>query len=359
MMLRELGHEISVVDYAVGPSAAAYLSANDQIQREEILHMERVGVHVHLLDTRWRSVLRYLTSARALREFASSRRGDVVLTLYGGGFAMLAWASRVRPFAVYVVGSDVLMAKGLVRRLSRLVLERAGAVFSNGEYLAAQTSVLAPRAAVRPLYLGVRVRDFVPTDHGATPVRVLCTRGFLPVYNNRYVIAGLAARASDATPISTTFVSKGPELEAIRQLADRELTPAQRAAVTFAGGVELARLRQELATSHVYVSMATSDGTSISLLEALASGLFPILSDIPQNREWIDATIPNGLLVPLDDPLALARAIDRAVGDRELRERAADVNRRLVADRADARRNVALLAEHLQALVTPAPLNAK
>ena len=37
----------------------------------------------------------------------------------------------------------------------------------------------------------------------------------------------------------------------------------------------------------VYVSLAESDGTSIALLEALALGAVPVLSDIPANRAWV------------------------------------------------------------------------
>ncbi|OYT14965.1 MAG: hypothetical protein B7C24_15555 [Bacteroidetes bacterium 4572_77] len=45
-----------------------------------------------------------------------------------------------------------------------------------------------------------------------------------------------------------------------------------------------------------YFSLPTSDSTSVSLLEAMAYGCIPLLSDIPANREWvIDGE--NGLLI--------------------------------------------------------------
>ena len=39
--------------------------------------------------------------------------------------------------------------------------------------------------------------------------------------------------------------------------------------------------------SSIYVSIPESDATSISLLEAMAAGCFPIVSDLPANKEWI------------------------------------------------------------------------
>jgi glycosyltransferase involved in cell wall biosynthesis len=345
--LSQLGHEVHVVDFGEAPSAAAYLAASDREQSEAITALRGRGVVLHRIDSPWKSRARYLTGVPALARIARAVHADVVLTLYGGGFATLALASLIRPYAVYVVGSDVLAARGMGRRFAMVALERAACVFANGGFLATRTRELAPRADVRELCIGIKPDQFIPANHSASVARVVCTRGFLPVYNNGYLIEGLAARSRGTPPVPVVFVSKGPELDAVRSLADRALTPAQRAAVEFLGGVGEDRLRQQLRASQIYVSLSTSDGTSVSLLEALATGLFPILSDIPQNREWISAEAANGLLVPLDNPKALAEAIDLASGNRELREKAASYNRRLVRERADATRNLSQLADQL------------
>jgi glycosyltransferase involved in cell wall biosynthesis len=71
-------------------------------------------------------------------------------------------------------------------------------------------------------------------------------------------------------------------------------------------------------------------------MEALACGVFPVLSDIPANAEWIDPALENGLLVPLDDPPSLASALTRAIDDEGLRSRAEAYNRAQILRRADA-----------------------
>ena len=348
--LSALGHEVHAVDFGEPPSAAAYLAASDTDQSEAIGLLRERGVVLHRIHSRLKSRVRYLAGAPSLARIARSVDADLILTLYGGGFATLALASLVRPYAVYVVGSDVLAVRGLGRRIAAFALERAARVFANGGFLAARTRELAPGAAVRDLCIGINPDLFAAADHDVTVPRMVSTRGFLPVYNNQYLIEGLSARGAGAPPVPVVFVSKGPELETVRSLADRALAPAQRSAVEFLGGVEWDRLRDELRRSQIYVSLSTSDGTSVSLLEALATGLFPILSDIPQNREWISEEAANGLLVPLDNPKALAEAIETAVADRALREKAASYNRRVVRERADARRNLSLLAQDLAAL---------
>ena len=44
-----------------------------------------------------------------------------------------------------------------------------------------------------------------------------------------------------------------------------------------------------------YLSVPSSDSTSVSLLEAMAYGCFPIVSDLPANREWVTDCI-NGVI---------------------------------------------------------------
>jgi glycosyltransferase involved in cell wall biosynthesis len=88
-------------------------------------------------------------------------------------------------------------------------------------------------------------------------------------------------------------------------------------------------LAELLRGADIYVSTSRSDSTSVSLLEAMASGAFPVVTDIPGNRVWI-AHSENGLLFPAGDSDALASCIRRAVKDTQLRLRAATVNRRRV-----------------------------
>ena len=82
------------------------------------------------------------------------------------------------------------------------------------------------------------------------------------------------------------------------------------------------------------VSPAIHDGTPNSLLEALACGCFPIAGDLESIREWIQPEV-NGLLVDPGDPAALAAAILRGLNDPALRQRAAQANAKIIAERAE------------------------
>jgi glycosyltransferase involved in cell wall biosynthesis len=348
--LASLGHFVHLIDFENTNTDGSYLLPDDYFQAQSINDLRRKAAHVHLLRSLYRSNVRYITCSFELQRICRDFRIDVLLSLYGGGWALLAYLSGFRPYVVYVVGSDILLARTLYRPINRCTLTNSAAVIANGKHLARQSKSAAPRANTIPLVIGVDTQRFVPCRGlSSDPVRIISTRGFLPIYNHEFLIEGLARLTPHGPNVEVTFTSKGRSLDAVRLIADRTLSPPMRRRVTFLGGVTTEELVASLQLSDVYVSLARSDGTSICLLEALACGLFPILSDIAPNREWIDPSLENGILVPLDDPEALAAALLRATTDSSLRSRAAQTNRRLVLERADIRKNMTVLAERLEA----------
>ena len=64
----------------------------------------------------------------------------------------------------------------------------------------------------------------------------------------------------------------------------------------FEGKVDYARLPELLGSSKIYVSSVWTDGVSASLLEAMARGCLPIVTDNRANRYWVTDG-DNGLLV--------------------------------------------------------------
>ncbi len=89
-----------------------------------------------------------------------------------------------------------------------------------------------------------------------------------------------------------------------------------------------------------YLSMSRSDGSSVTLLQALASGLPVVVSDIPGNREWVTSGV-EGYLVPVGDVGALARALVQ-VARMDARDRAAmaQAARRRAETHADWKRHI-------------------
>jgi len=79
------------------------------------------------------------------------------------------------------------------------------------------------------------------------------------------------------------------------------------------------------ARSRIYVGLSISDAISTSLLEAMATGVFPIQSDTSTANEWIEDGI-TGFIVPAEDPSFLAKKIQIALNDDILVNQAAILN---------------------------------
>lgn len=343
------GHDVHVLDFRHTHDdslANPALEAN----RKDYARFASAGCRIHLVDAPVAGRLRHLWMARALRQLVQHEQADVVLTLYGGGLALAAYLSGVRPYCVYVVGSDVLTVGRVGRRINCQTFTRAARVFANGEYLSRRAQEQAPHAAVTSLLIGVDRTQFQQTSPPHEFVQIICTRGFQPVYNNEAIIRAIARIPDDAGNFRVVFTSGGGTLAACRELADRIVPAGGRSRLCFLGGVSHSRLREELARSHAIISVSRSDGTATSVLEGMASGLYPILSDIPQNRALIRPGESIGTLVPLDDEAALVNALVDVARHAAVRVDAARQNRQFIAARADGRVNRRILASELEAV---------
>jgi glycosyltransferase involved in cell wall biosynthesis len=67
-------------------------------------------------------------------------------------------------------------------------------------------------------------------------------------------------------------------------------------AIEFVGWIQKEDNEKWYSKAKIWVSIPESDATSISLLEAMACGCIPVVSDLPANREWIQSGL-NGIIV--------------------------------------------------------------
>ena len=86
--------------------------------------------------------------------------------------------------------------------------------------------------------------------------------------------------------------------------------------------------------ARISIGLSVSDAASISFLEALAMGSFPIQSDRGCTCEWIRDG-ETGFIVHPEDPCSVANAIRKALTDDDLVNRAAEINNRNARERLD------------------------
>jgi glycosyltransferase involved in cell wall biosynthesis len=117
-------------------------------------------------------------------------------------------------------------------------------------------------------------------------------------------------------------------------------------AISFGGGYRLSELPQLLSRHSVYISASLFDGASLSLMEAMAAGLFPVVSDIPANREWLQDS-KTALLFPTGGWQCLGRQLASLPQREEMVREARRLNRDIVCKRADRKANILRFMELL------------
>ncbi len=117
-----------------------------------------------------------------------------------------------------------------------------------------------------------------------------------------------------------TVVGEGPMRQEWEALS-RELGLADR--VDFMGEIDDADLPAYYRRADVFVlpANARAEGFGLVLVEAMASGLPCITTELGTGTSWVVQDGATGLVVPPRDPAAMAAAVNRLVGDADLRRR--------------------------------------
>jgi glycosyltransferase involved in cell wall biosynthesis len=141
---------------------------------------------------------------------------------------------------------------------------------------------------------GVDLDVFQPSP-GVSPLRramkwdgdefvVISTRSWAPIYGVTDLVQAFIEALNVIPHLRLLMLGDGPEGPEIRRLL-KEAGVVEN--VHFPGQVNRVELPEYYRAADVYLSTSYSDGSSISLLEALACGLPVLVSDIPGNQEWV------------------------------------------------------------------------
>jgi glycosyltransferase involved in cell wall biosynthesis len=135
--------------------------------------------------------------------------------------------------------------------------------------------------------------------------RFLVTRNWTKLHSNVLILEALQTLNNSGVDFTCIFLGEGPELESARKLIQNGPLKSR---IEFRGNtsaIEMARLMRE---SNIYISASSSDGSSVSLMEAMANRLVCLVSDFPSNLEWISDK-ESGFLFTNGSSLSLAEAL--------------------------------------------------
>jgi glycosyltransferase involved in cell wall biosynthesis len=134
---------------------------------------------------------------------------------------------------------------------------------------------------------------------------ILCTRNWEPRYGMDLVVKAFCQSAGQMPDARLVLVGGGSQEKMLRKMA---LDAGTQNKVVFSGRIEYEDLPKYYQAADLYISASHSDGSSVSLMEALGCGCPVMVSDIVSNREWV-APGKQGWLFKDGDSKDLAKTL--------------------------------------------------
>jgi len=275
-------------------------------------------------------------------------------------YGFIAALANARPLVLLPGGTDVQISarKSKLRRFFiQFAVRRSEIILADAEIIKKEVLDLVPEYPGEKIKVtllpGVDLDNFNPSVPKAEIVKelgwegkkiLIMTRSLIDiVYGVEYFLEALVQVTRDFPDVRVIFCGDGPYRQAHMEFLKRHNIDGY---AYFAGHVENGTLAAFLNAADIYVSSSLSDGTPLSLLEAMACALPVVVTDVPAVMEWIKDG-DNGYVVPRRDPDALAKKIVELLRDDMLRGQMAQKNFRIAVERIDIEKNFERLMQTL------------
>ena len=285
-------------------------------------------------------LFKYLLALPQLKKFIKEIEPDLINAHFIPNYGFLGALSKRKPLVVSAWGSDVLISskKSFLHRLrAKYVLSKADLVTCDGMNIFQELSALGvekDKIVLAPMGVELEMLKERSASGGfenKEEIIILSMRSLEPVYDLRTLIKAIPLIISQThKKLKFWIIGEGSQKEELVKLS---LNLGIERNIEFRGYISREELKDCLQKADIYISTSLSDSTSVSLLEAMASGLLLVVSDIPGNREWIEEG-KNGFLFPVGDYQALAQKIVWVINDFKDMEKPRMENQKIIKEKA-------------------------
>ncbi len=229
-------------------------------------------------------------------------------------YALIAARKSSVPKILTAWGSDILVSPQkslLLKKMVQFNLRHADAFTSDSTFMAEEMRKLVPEKKLEILIanFGIEFLDLkLPKEN-----IIYSNRLHKKLYRIDKVILGFKKFLDNSEDKTWKLIiaATGEETDSLKLLVEQLGLIEQ---VQFAGWVNKEKNAEYYSKAKIFVSIPESDATAISLLEAMAFGCVPVLSDLPANREWIEEG-KNGIIVNSLDENFFERALNLNLAD--------------------------------------------
>ncbi|MGD2162029.1 MAG: glycosyltransferase family 4 protein [Anaerolineales bacterium] len=314
-----------------------------------------VKVHPSLIAAPTFSWLRYARAVRELRARINEIKPDLV---HAGPIHLSSTITALtgfHPLASMSWGSDLLWEtrKAWVALAVRYALQRSDVFI--GDCQAVKSAAIEFRMNDERIVLfpwGIDLDHFRPGNGDSIRQALgwedafilLSTRSFEPLYGVDLILQAFIMLAPEIPSLRLLILGGGSQESTFKECINQAGLQHR---AHFAGHLGKEELPDYYRASDLYLSASYSDGSSVSLLEAMGCGLPVLVSDIPGNCEWVEVG-QNGWRFKTGDVESLVEGIRRSLEFKGELKQIGNAGRKVVEARADWHKNIPKLLEAYQ-----------
>jgi glycosyltransferase involved in cell wall biosynthesis len=297
------------------------------------------GVTEHILRSSWNNLyLAYIPRQIQVNFLIRKIRPDIVHSHFVAKYGFHLIGHRFHPTVVSAWGDDVLILpqkSWLIHHYTQKVFDSVNLIYAVSQDI--RNHIIQdfgiPGSKVRYFPFGIDTAFFSPqnkvSQETQTTIKIFTNRGFLPVYDNETLVRGFANAYAADHRLHLTLKGDGPEEQKIRDLV---ISLSLDDVVSFRKKTAFGLVPQDYHQADIYITTSRSDGTPVSLLEAMASALPCIATAVGGIPEWIENN-KTGILIPPNSPEKVAEAILLLARNLDLRQSLGTAARATILER--------------------------
>ncbi|MES2411607.1 MAG: glycosyltransferase [Bacteroidota bacterium] len=317
---------------------------------KEFGDFEIVTWELHVSSTGINRIMRLFELANAIltiKSIVKKFNPDMVIAERTTSYGYLAAISGLKPIAIAQQGITDLWPHNsplyiFKKKLQNHAFKKADLIHAWGNAMAEnmkESHVNMDKVMILPK--GINLEFFQFNDASdKTMINAVVTRALEPEYRHDLILKAFSIIKKRNIPFKLTIIGDGTEIRKLKLLA-KELKIENE--VNFTGRINNNDIPDFLQQANFYISTPITEGVSASLFEAMACGCFPIVSDLPGNRSWIQQKV-NGILVTIENEFNLAEEIEWAFSNNDFTKKAITQNRKFVEDHANYKINMKKIA---------------
>lgn len=271
-----LGHEVHVVSHS---------------------NVDIKGAKVHYINY---SIKNFPFMASKVHRRIREINPDILHAHQANTCGLYAATTRGYNFVLSTWGSDVLVGPEksfILKKIAQYSLKRASFITSDSYHMSKKIIQLGGiQDRIYTFPMGIE-DEYIKEKHkyqvNDDMLRVISIRRLEKMFRVDIIIKGFYEALRSAPNMFLTVAADGNEMNSLVELVDKLQI---RDKVRFTGSYKPHDVGKLLSDNDVFLSIPESDSTSVSLLESMYCGLFPVVCGLPANKEWVRDG-ENGLVI--------------------------------------------------------------